>query len=154
MHLTGGSTLMDFISVLGGFYDAEHRAVYGINSCAAFPKKFKGILASDSPVAAATVSRDEFLGVYGDYHAPRAVVRGDGALISAEFARRRPIETILSGPAASIVGARWMTGAQDALVSDIGGTTTDIAVLRDGRPAIDPEGARGRSAAGRRPEGA
>ena len=74
--------------------------------------------------------------------APLMVVRGDGALISAEFARRRPIETILSGPAASIVGARWMTGAQDALVSDIGGTTTDIAVLRDGRPAIDPEGAR------------
>ena len=74
--------------------------------------------------------------------APLMVVRGDGALISASFARRRPIETILSGPAASIVGARWMTGAQDALVSDIGGTTTDIAVLRDGRPAIDPEGAR------------
>ncbi|MDV4144575.1 hydantoinase/oxoprolinase family protein [Shimia sp. FJ5] len=74
--------------------------------------------------------------------APLMVVRGDGALISAEFARRRPIETILSGPAASIVGARWMTGAVDALVSDIGGTTTDIAVLRDGRPAIDPDGAR------------
>ncbi|PSL16591.1 hydantoinase/oxoprolinase N-terminal domain-containing protein [Shimia abyssi] len=74
--------------------------------------------------------------------APLMVVRGDGALISAEFARRRPIETILSGPAASIVGARWLTGAKEALVSDIGGTTTDIAVLRDGRPAIDPDGAR------------
>ena len=74
--------------------------------------------------------------------APLMVVRGDGALISADQARARPIETILSGPAASIVGARWMTGADHALVSDIGGTTTDIAVLRDGRPAIDPAGAR------------
>ncbi len=74
--------------------------------------------------------------------APLMVVRGDGALISASFARERPIETILSGPAASIVGARWMTGAQEALVSDIGGTTTDVAVLRAGRPAIDPDGAR------------
>ncbi|WP_299348896.1 hydantoinase/oxoprolinase family protein [uncultured Shimia sp.] len=74
--------------------------------------------------------------------APLMVVRGDGALISADFARERPIETILSGPAASIVGARWMTGAQDALVSDIGGTTTDVAVLRNGRPSIDPDGAR------------
>lgn len=74
--------------------------------------------------------------------APLMVVRGDGALISADFARERPIETILSGPAASIVGARWMTGAQNALVSDIGGTTTDVAVLRDGRPSIDPDGAR------------
>lgn len=74
--------------------------------------------------------------------APLMVVRGDGALISAVQARERPIETILSGPAASIVGARWMTGAQDALVSDIGGTTTDVALLRGGRPAIDPAGAR------------
>ncbi len=75
-------------------------------------------------------------------HAPLMVVRGDGALISADQARERPIETILSGPAASIVGARWLTGAEYALVSDIGGTTTDVAVLREGRPAIDPEGAR------------
>ncbi|QIE46323.1 hydantoinase/oxoprolinase family protein [Pseudohalocynthiibacter aestuariivivens] len=73
--------------------------------------------------------------------APLMVVRGDGALISATQARARPIETILSGPAASIVGASWMTGATHALVSDIGGTTTDVAVLRDGRPMIDPGGA-------------
>ncbi len=74
--------------------------------------------------------------------APLMVVRGDGALISSAQARERPIETILSGPAASIVGARWMTGADHALVSDIGGTTTDVALLRGGRPAIDPAGAR------------
>lgn len=74
--------------------------------------------------------------------APLMVVRGDGALISAEQARERPIETILSGPAASIVGACWMTGVDYALVSDIGGTTTDVAVLRNGKPTIDPAGAR------------
>ena len=74
--------------------------------------------------------------------APLMVVRGDGALISAAMVRERPIETILSGPAASIVGARWLTGAPEALVSDIGGTTTDVALLRGGLPQIDPEGAR------------
>jgi N-methylhydantoinase A/oxoprolinase/acetone carboxylase beta subunit len=74
--------------------------------------------------------------------APLMVVRGDGALISAAMVRERPIETILSGPAASIVGARWLTGASDALVSDIGGTTTDVALLRNGLPEIDSEGAR------------
>ncbi len=74
--------------------------------------------------------------------APLMVVRGDGALISSAMVRERPIETILSGPAASIVGARWLTGAKDALVSDIGGTTTDVALLKDGLPEIDPEGAR------------
>ncbi|MEL7166255.1 MAG: hydantoinase/oxoprolinase family protein [Pseudomonadota bacterium] len=74
--------------------------------------------------------------------APLMVVRGDGALMSAAQARVRPIETILSGPAASIVGARWLTGVDEALVSDIGGTTTDVAMLRGGVPAIDPQGAR------------
>ena len=74
--------------------------------------------------------------------APLMVVRGDGALVSAAFARRRPIETILSGPAASIVGARHLTGLNEAIVSDIGGTTTDVAVLETGRPRLDPEGAR------------
>ena len=73
--------------------------------------------------------------------APLMVVRGDGALISAAQAREKPIETILSGPAASIVGARWLTGETEAIISDIGGTTTDIAVLMGGKPAIDPRGA-------------
>lgn len=73
--------------------------------------------------------------------APLMVVRGDGALVSAEFARARPIETILSGPAASLVGARHLTGLDNAVVSDIGGTTTDVAVLDAGRPRLDPEGA-------------
>ncbi|MER9095474.1 hydantoinase/oxoprolinase family protein [Mesorhizobium sp. M0700] len=73
--------------------------------------------------------------------APLMVVRGDGALVSAAFARQRPIETILSGPAASLVGARHMTGLDNAVVSDIGGTTTDVAVLEKGRPRLDLEGA-------------
>jgi len=73
--------------------------------------------------------------------APLMVVRGDGALVTADFARARPIETILSGPAASLVGARHLTGLDNAVVSDIGGTTTDIAVLNDGRLRLDPDGA-------------
>ena len=73
--------------------------------------------------------------------APLMVVRGDGALISAEEALARPIETILSGPAASIVGARHLTGLDAAVVSDIGGTTTDVAVLEGGFPRLDADGA-------------
>ena len=74
-------------------------------------------------------------------HAPLMVVRGDGSLVSAAFVRERPIETILSGPAASLVGAAHLTGVTDAVISDIGGTTTDIAVLRDGVPIISADGA-------------
>ena len=73
--------------------------------------------------------------------APLMVVRGDGALVSSAFARRRPVDTILSGPAASLVGARHLTGLDMAIVSDIGGTTTDVALLEAGQPKLDADGA-------------
>lgn len=73
--------------------------------------------------------------------APLMAVRGDGALVSAALVRERPVETILSGPAASVAGARWLTGLDRAIVSDIGGTTTDVCLLEGGRPRLDPEGA-------------
>ncbi|MCB1969743.1 MAG: hydantoinase/oxoprolinase family protein [Geminicoccaceae bacterium] len=71
------------------------------------------------------------------------VVRGDGSLMRADAVRLRPVETILSGPAASVVGTARLAGssAGDTLVADVGGTTTDIALLENGRPRIDPRGA-------------
>lgn len=77
MHLTGGNTLMDFIAVLGGHYDAASNAVFGINSCVKFPPYFKAFLASDAEVAATTVGRDAFFGPYRDTHRPLAVESGD-----------------------------------------------------------------------------
>jgi len=85
-------------------------------------------------------STEDFLEKSG-IRAPLMVVRGDGALMSSAEARLRPIETILSGPAASLVGARYLTGLDEAVVSDIGGTTTDVAVLEGGRPKLAPDGA-------------
>ena len=80
--------------------------------------------------------------------APLMVVKGDGSLVRAEWALQRPVETILSGPAASAVGAWHLARlAGDELdggalwAVDVGGTTTDIASLRDGRPRLNPEGA-------------
>ncbi len=78
--------------------------------------------------------------------APLMIVRCDGSLMAAPAIMNRPIETILSGPAASAIGARFLLGreeaAADAVIVDIGGTTTDMALLRDGRPCLNPEGAR------------
>ncbi|MGW8186088.1 MAG: DUF1638 domain-containing protein [Desulfobacterales bacterium] len=68
--------------------------------------------------------------------APIVVVKGDGTLMSAAMAKERPVETILSGPAASVAGARHLTGLRDALVVDMGGTTTDTAALVDGAVSI------------------
>jgi N-methylhydantoinase A/oxoprolinase/acetone carboxylase beta subunit len=73
--------------------------------------------------------------------APLMVVKGDGSLVSADFALTRPVETILSGPAASVVGARYLAGEGDCMVADMGGTTTDIALLTGGLPVLDREGA-------------
>ncbi|MBW2593336.1 MAG: hydantoinase/oxoprolinase family protein, partial [Deltaproteobacteria bacterium] len=72
---------------------------------------------------------------------PLMIVKGDGTLLSAEQAQKRPVETILSGPGASIIGARHLSGRKDALVVDMGGTTTDMAILSGGRVEVDPEGA-------------
>ena len=73
---------------------------------------------------------------------PLMVVKGDGAVMKAETAIMRPVETILSGPASSLVGAKALSGTDDAVVIDIGGTTTDIGILKNGFPRIEPEGAR------------
>jgi N-methylhydantoinase A/oxoprolinase/acetone carboxylase beta subunit len=73
--------------------------------------------------------------------APLMVVKGDGSLVRAEWALQRPVETILAGPAASLVGAWHLAGSRDGWVVDMGGTTTDIAMLRDGRPRLSEHGA-------------
>ncbi len=85
--------------------------------------------------------------------APLMIVKGDGSLVRAEWAMQRPIETILSGPAASAVGAWQLAHASpqhhqedglqngSAWVVDVGGTTTDIVALQDGQPRLNPQGA-------------
>ena len=73
--------------------------------------------------------------------APLMIVKGDGSLMDESIAKERPVETILSGPAASIIGAKALTKENDAIIVDVGGTTTDIGILRNGRPRLDPEGA-------------
>ncbi len=73
---------------------------------------------------------------------PCMMVTGDGSLVSTTVARQRPVETILSGPACSAIGAGRLARVPDALVVDIGGTTTDIAVLEDGAPRMADRGVR------------
>lgn len=73
--------------------------------------------------------------------APVMVVKGDGSLMSTITARERPIETILSGPAASVAGAIRLTGLSDAIVIDVGGTTSDTATVKNGMVRTCPDGA-------------
>ena len=64
--------------------------------------------------------------------APLMIVKGDGSIMNATTAVRRPIETIMSGPASSLTSAMVHTGVQDALIADIGGTTTDLGIIKGG----------------------
>jgi N-methylhydantoinase A/oxoprolinase/acetone carboxylase beta subunit len=72
---------------------------------------------------------------------PLMIVKGDGSLANADAVAARPIETVLSGPAASVIGAKWLSGLDDFIMSDMGGTTTDIGILESGRPRVAEQGA-------------
>ncbi|HEX8755018.1 MAG TPA: hydantoinase/oxoprolinase family protein [Steroidobacteraceae bacterium] len=79
--------------------------------------------------------------------APLYITQNDGTLISAARAAAYPVTTIGSGPTNSMRGAAFLTGCRDAIVMDVGGTTTDIGVLTSGFPressiAVDIGGVR------------
>jgi N-methylhydantoinase A/oxoprolinase/acetone carboxylase beta subunit len=62
------------------------------------------------------------------------ITQNDGTLMSAEYAKKYPVLTIASGPTNSLRGAAFLSEIKDAIVVDIGGTTTDIGILRNGFP--------------------
>lgn len=72
--------------------------------------------------------------------APYFVSQNDGTLIPAEEVKRYPVLTFASGPTNSMRGAAYLTGLSDAIVADIGGTTTDIGVLSGGFPRESASG--------------
>ena len=74
--------------------------------------------------------------------APLMLVKGDGSLASLENAIEKPIGTVLSGPAASVIGACRLSVLDNAIVADMGGTTTDIAIVSNGQPELCDDGAR------------
>ncbi len=74
--------------------------------------------------------------------APLMMVKGNGSLVNIETAIRQPVGTVLSGPAASVIGACALSSAGNAIIADMGGTTTDIAVVTDGQPELGSDGVR------------
>lgn len=74
--------------------------------------------------------------------APLMMVKGDGSLVSTGLAMKQPLGTVLSGPAASVIGACALSGARNAIIADMGGTTTDIAIVRQGLPELGSKGVR------------
>jgi N-methylhydantoinase A/oxoprolinase/acetone carboxylase beta subunit len=73
--------------------------------------------------------------------APIMAYKGDGSVMDLDQAKMYPVETILSGPAASSVGGATLSGIGNCAIIDVGGTSTDIAVMDEGFPMIQEEGA-------------
>lgn len=68
--------------------------------------------------------------------APFYISQNDGTLMNADFAKEYPVLTFASGPTNSMRGAAFLSGLKDAIVVDIGGTTTDVGVLQAGFPRV------------------
>ncbi|HEY0939887.1 MAG TPA: hydantoinase/oxoprolinase family protein [Steroidobacter sp.] len=69
-----------------------------------------------------------------DMQCPFFISQNDGTLMSADYVERYPVLTFASGPTNSMRGAAYLSGEEDAVVIDIGGTTSDIGVLQKGFP--------------------
>ncbi|MHC1756473.1 MAG: hydantoinase/oxoprolinase N-terminal domain-containing protein [Methanosarcina sp.] len=69
------------------------------------------------------------------------MLKCDGSVVGIEEALEKPIETIFSGPAASLVGASHLSRLDTCAVIDVGGTSTDVAMMQSGLPQLSSSGA-------------
>jgi N-methylhydantoinase A/oxoprolinase/acetone carboxylase beta subunit len=109
---------------LSGLYGLELRAVTAALNASILPIALRTADTVATGVAAAGITR------------PVMIMRGDGGATDLDGFRRAPARTLYSGPAASVAGALRSLRLQDAVIVEVGGTSSNVAAIRRGRPAL------------------
>lgn len=109
---------------LTGIYGLEIRTLTAAINCGILPKAIGTAKFVESAVRKEKIE------------APVVIMKGDGGVTDMETFRNRPIITVLSGPAASVAGALLHLRVIDGVFIEVGGTSTNVCVIKDGRPEI------------------
>ncbi len=109
---------------ISGIYGLEIRTLTAAINASVLPKTFEVANFVEEAIRNAGV------------HAPVMIMKGDGGVTSMDTFRTKPILTILSGPAASVAGALLYLKVSNGIFVEVGGTSTNICIIKNGKPEI------------------